>query len=1382
MSTTLVEHLNSYVPPAILRRIAADATSHTAAAIEHSAAAVLFADISGFTPLAETLARRGPAGAEALTQLLNDYLGQLVELVHAHGGEVLSFAGDALLAVWSDAVSGENLSRLTQRAAYCGLAIQAQLNNYEPTEGAQLRLRLGISAGKVKILHVGGVDDCWQFELAGEPLAQMYVAQSLAAPGDLVLDYAAWHHLGEGLSASARSEALDLGYRRLHEIQAPPPINQNDAVISSDGNVNAAVRGYVPQAVLFRLDADQTDWLAELRRVTVLFVNIKGLNYNSPAILDQVQAAVRAMQSTLARFEGSIRQLIVDNNGTVLIAAFGLPPRTHEDDAARAVQAALEIQAQLEKQGLLSSIGITTGRTFCGPIGNQRRREYALVGSIVNLAARLMQVFPDQILCDTATYQAAHSRVQFETLPPVTVKGRTDAVPVFRPQRENGLAQTSAPTQQNSMLGRSAEREKLSHRLDALVAGKSGVVLIEGEPGIGKSRMVADLLAQAKSKGCADLLGAGNAVEISTPYHAWRAVFSHILGVDSIAELQARRTHVLNFFESTPELATPELLRLVPLLNTILPLDFPENDLTAEMAGQVRADNTRDLLRRLLQAFAAKSPTVLILEDAHWLDSASWALALIAQQQVQPLLLVVSTRPLVEPIPAEYKQLLQANGAEQLKLEALPAANILDLVCQRLGITTLAQSVADLIQHKGQGNPFFSEELAYSLRESGIITISDGNCRVAPDISLDSVMLPDSVQGVITGRIDRLAPSQQLLLKAASVIGRVFPFKILRDVYPGKAETAQLPEYLEGLERLDITPRDAPEPNLAHIFKHIITQEVSYNLMLFAQRRELHQTVAQWYERAYTEDLTPYYSLLAYHWGRAEVRPKTIEYCEKAGEQALRDAAYREAVGFFEQALALEALETPKSDSSNRLRRARWERQLAEALIGLGRLLECRAHLEQAAILLQDAVPSTPKQLALGLTSQIMQVANQRVRPVSQAKTEDKTHFIEAARVYERLAQSYFHDNLVARSLYCSLHSLNLAEVGGPSPELARACASASITTGLVPLRRLSHYYDRRALEIAELAGELRAQAWVTNLSGLCSMNVGALDQARQSMEQSVGMAEELGDRRQLIESGALLSLNNHYAGRFAEANAQAVRLYEAAERNGDIQGQVWGFCFQSINLLVLDEVEHAAKLMEAALILLNESVGASLGTQERMEVYGALALVRLRQGEMQAARQAADEVLPILMKPPTTAAIFYSYTSAFEVYLSLCTTEQKVPAGDKTPVQQAARACAALRKFAHVFPLGQSRALLARGELAWLRGKPRFAFRAWRQALRAAERLNMPYDQGRAHLEIARHMKSSDPARRTHLDRACSLFKELGAVYDLKRAQAALSSGTKIA
>ena len=182
------------------------------------------------------------------------------------------------------------------------------------------------------------------------------------------------------------------------------------------------------------------------------------------------------------------------------------------------------------------------------------------------------------------------------------------------------------------------------------------------------------------------------------------------------------------------------------------------------MIGQVRASNTNELLLDLLATAVARAPTVLVLEDAQWLDSASWALTSMVHRRVQPLLLILCCRPLAEPIPADYRQLLKTPDLRRLRLDALPRGDVLALVCQRLTVPALPDAVARLVLEKAQGNPFFSEELAYALRDAGLIIVEGDQCRMAPGADLNSAAFPDTVQGVITSRLDRLPPTQQLAL------------------------------------------------------------------------------------------------------------------------------------------------------------------------------------------------------------------------------------------------------------------------------------------------------------------------------------------------------------------------------------------------------------------------------------------------------------------------------------------------------------------------------------------------------------------------------------------------------------------------------------------
>ncbi len=409
---TLVETLASFVPTLIVRRLAANPAPLAEPAAERFHAAVLYADISGFTPLTERLSRSGPAGVEELSGLLNAYFGELIALIAALGGDVVKFAGDALLAIWPAA--DEDLPTSVRRAAQCALAAQMSLHQYQAADGIRLSLRVAIGAGRVAMVHIGGVYGRWECLVTGPPLIQIGAAGGLAQPGEVVLAPDAWALvsdvcagtpiLDDKMTRWQDDKVTDTAYQtpspphpltpsscqavRLDDVLAPLPLRPLPP-FSLVPEMDAALRAYIPGAILSRLVAGQSGWLAELRRVTVMFINLPGIDHSMP--LEQAHLVMRALQTELYRYEGSINKLGVDDKGIMLVAALGLPPLAHEDDAARGVLAALAMRAKLQELGLPSAIGVATGRAFCGAVGSDRRREYTMIGDVVNLAARLMQ-------------------------------------------------------------------------------------------------------------------------------------------------------------------------------------------------------------------------------------------------------------------------------------------------------------------------------------------------------------------------------------------------------------------------------------------------------------------------------------------------------------------------------------------------------------------------------------------------------------------------------------------------------------------------------------------------------------------------------------------------------------------------------------------------------------------------------------------------------------------------------------------------------------------------------------------------------------------------------------------------------------------------------
>jgi class 3 adenylate cyclase/tetratricopeptide (TPR) repeat protein len=1331
-----IEVLSAYLPSLALRRLMDGPPDLADGGIERGEAAILFADISGFTILAERLAASGSKGSELLRDALNAYFDRLIELIAGHGGDVVKMAGDALIALWP-ASGGDLLASSILRAAHCGLAVQATLQDYRTGEGVRLSSKIGIGAGEVASLFVGGERDRWELLLAGSPLVQMGEAEHLARSGDVVLSPEAWALVREGSVA----EPLEGGFVRLHHGRAIVARPLEPTRI--DPGIDRAVRSFVPAAIRARLDAAQDAWLAELRRLSVLFVNVPLMDLDAPDADRRAREIVRVVQARLYQHEGSLNKLSVDEKGTTLVAAFGLPPLAHQDDARRALRASAGILDGLRAIGVECSIGVATGRVYCGEVGNASRREYTIIGRVVNLAARLMQAAKDgrEVLCDEETTRASRGCFAFEALPPRTLKNIDGPVSLFRPLRE--IAQCGEP---RATVGRAVERSMLMARLEAVRDGRGGVVVIEGEPGIGKSRLVADLVDRAEAMGVATLIGGGDSIERSTPYHAWRPIFQALLGGgDPIAWLAD----------------DPEALALSPLLNAVLSLDLPENDRTAPMAGQVRLDNTNDLLLKLLRRGSGSRPMLLVLDDAHWMDSASWALALRAARGMGDALLVVASRPSPSGSEDEHRALLQA-ADDLLKLGNLSGEDALALARDRLGVAALPPGVEDLILRRAQGNPLYCEELAYALRDAGLLRFEGGECRVAPGVDLASVGIPDSVEGIINDRVDRLPPSEQMALKVASVIGRLFSLRTLRDVYPIEPDRPEIPGHLDSLSRLELILPEEPEPDLAYIFRHVITRDVVYDLLPFAQRMRLHHDVARWYELTLLGDPSAHYPLLAHHWSLAGDDPRAIGYLEKAGERALRGGAYREAVGFLERALALQAKATPGAKPS---REARWEFMLGEAHLSLGHLVQSRGHVGRALALLGKPIPSLLRLPASYLVQLALQVAR-RIGPASKERPSSPPSSGEGGRESRdarRLASSAFglvgqlcyFDQDLAIGVYSALRSLNLAERDGPSPELARALAVMCIACGLIPAHRLAEVYRGRAFEIAGRIDDVASRAWVLQLTGMYDLGVGRWDRARANLEEAVAIDRRLGDWRRWEEASGELGRLDYCLGRYADSIGRFLEFGEEAARRGHDQAAAWGLHGQAKSLLRLGKLDEALALLERSLALPLEALGGG----DLILRGGLLALLHARRRDWEPARRFADETFRVILHvPPMVSYSEEGYAGMADAYLALW------EAGRGQDSRRLAWASiASLRRIARLYPVVMPRAWICVGKARRLDGRPKRARAALTSAIRAAEGLNMPYEQAVARLEYARTLDGDDSMRWAYLRMAGATFGRLG-------------------
>ena len=460
--------------------------------------AFLFADISGFSGLARRFADRGAEGAEHVIGMINTYFDPLIHILDEHGCDIISFAGDAVLTL----LRGDDLTSVAMRAASCGLTITNQLCDFQVAEDVRMSIRVSIGAGKLSTIALGD-DINKQMMLVGPPLQQVRIADRHAQPGDVMLAPEVMALLDDQVAAEPVGEAFVL--RGIPQPPAALPLS----IVDLPAGEERRLREFVPPAVLSRIDFGQTDWLAELRRVSVAFLRLDGLESDKLDCGPALRSATDRIQAITTKFDGSLVHLLADDKGTLAIACFGIPPNGSESQALRAVSATRAIVAHFRDEGTECSAGIATGDMFCGLLGNTQRRCYTVFGDVVNLATRLMQSSEGEVLCDAATHAETMQETRYTRAPNHRIKSYDEPVPVFR-ARIPGRSPSN-------LIGRQEALSTLNETISRTMEGVPQTLIIEGEPGIGKSELVGELIRRAAAQSLVTVAGAANNIDRLTP-------------------------------------------------------------------------------------------------------------------------------------------------------------------------------------------------------------------------------------------------------------------------------------------------------------------------------------------------------------------------------------------------------------------------------------------------------------------------------------------------------------------------------------------------------------------------------------------------------------------------------------------------------------------------------------------------------------------------------------------------------------------------------------------------------------------------------------------------------------------------------------------------
>lgn len=1134
---------------------------------EHTSGSALFADISGFTPLTEVLTRTLGArrGADELSHQLNLVYDALIADVERYSGSVITFSGDAITC-WFDDTAGP----AAPRATACALALQQTMQNFtaiplpDGTTTA-LALKVAIASGPVRRFLVGDPAIQWVDALAGETVQRMAEAEHLTSKGEVIVDTATIEQLGPAAQSSEWRTDLATGERfavisRLDTLVAPVPWPALDTSLLTE----TIVRPWLLPAVYEHLIEGLGEFLTELRPAVALFVRFTGIAYDTdPDARSRLDAYMRWVQGVLMRYTGSFLQLTIGDKGSYFYASFGAPI-THEDDTRRAVAAALELRAPPPELDFIQpvQIGISQGTMRTGAYGGTTRRTYGVLGDDVNLAARLMQSAPPgQVLVSERVQQATPAHFAWEVLPPITVKGKRDTIPIARlislpsTRGERGHS--------GQLIAREMELDWLLRSLQPVVKGQfAGLIYLYGEAGIGKSHLVYALRQQLTHPTTPAL--AQPIIWLTCPtdeltrhsLHPFRSFLRRYFDQNTTNPAATNRTRfdtILNqLIASLPDTVTTvttnlrdELERTRSFLAALVDIHW-DGSLYEQLEPKLRFENTLLAVIALIQAESLRQPVVFHVEDAHWLDSDSQTLLqlLVRNAPDYPLALLLTARygddgePFVIAVDDSVPQ-------QVLTLHTLSLQGIRGVAAQVL-TGSISDDLIEFLADKTGGNPFFIEQLVLDLRERGMLRQDAGGAWHLTRTELAEV--PATISAVLIARLDRLAAQVRAVVQTASILGLEFEIRVLSQIL---RNDQQLPLKVRQAEVQAIW---LAMSEIRYMFRHVLLRDAAYEMQLQARLRTLHGLAGAALEQVYAADLVPYAGDLTYHYGRAQNIPKERHFARLAGEQAAARFANGEAATYFSRALEL----TPASDLIERytLLRAREEvynfqgnreaqRSDLTALQFLAERLDDTARLIEVALrecAYNDLTGDYPAmedaaQVAIGLAQTSNNTQGEAAGHIQWSRALWQQGSYDAAR--PKVEQALF----LARAAH-----LPQLEAQG-----LRLLGNLALDQGNFAL---AHTIYTQALHIEQELGDRPGQSATRNNLGLVAFGLDDYNAAKVAFGQSLKIAREIGHRYD--QSKALLNLGMIAAvqGNLLDARAYYEQVLRLKTEIGDLLGQ----------------------------------------------------------------------------------------------------------------------------------------------------------------------------------------------------------------------------------
>lgn len=708
---------------------------------------LMHCDVTGFTAMSEALAQSGKEGAEFMAGILNQFFERMLGIANDWGGIQMKFGGDAMLLYFGDADHA-------CRAAACGLDMQKAMSEFSRVSVEEdtytLKMRIGIHSGKFYSASIGQENNLLHYMLLGPDVNKTADVEPMAEPGQVVVSNISYKLLDNHFKTSETAHSDIWAVSKHSYLRPAKDTHENEITISTE------LQRYLMPAVAA---GKISSLIGEHRRTTIVFIYILRssellASSGEKETLRQMNDYMNFVMDGIQKYGGHLITSDVSEHGDKLLVAFGTP-LSCENQEESAVRFACELNQQVENSYLYlqHQIGINTGHIFAGEIGSISRREYTTIGDTTNLAARLMAAADaGSIITSAATAEKCGDFFDKTALNPIRVKGKSQPISIYKINRMQEMEKTTLPEKNLAPLfGRDKEVDQFLKIAKHTKQGHCSWIFVNGESGIGKSRLCIEVAQQLQHSGWVGLSGICQSYTNNSAYRAWYYPLRKIMGIslnDTQETSWQKITRTFSYY-------IPELEVFAPLIADILSIEHESNSIINSLDARTKREKRIYSITRLLEAVAARNPVAIFFDNAQWLDRSSLELIneILSLKNSQILVYMASREKFDKELfthtenftPIQLKELTN-HDAKQLLIQYKVSLQLIDKIIER-----------------AKGNPLFLEELARS-------------------DSSPSGSLPESVYDVVMSRLDHLDSVKKSLLKNASVIGQIFDSSVLNSL------------------------------------------------------------------------------------------------------------------------------------------------------------------------------------------------------------------------------------------------------------------------------------------------------------------------------------------------------------------------------------------------------------------------------------------------------------------------------------------------------------------------------------------------------------------------------------------------------------------------